>query len=106
MSFVDEQTPSPGGSFVGLGKGTASVTVPERAIARRGGGECSYVIFYDRDGAILAAYRTRSQGCDTWAESISPQVAEQHFTVYRYDIERVARTPSEATRAAVFGGAS
>jgi hypothetical protein len=107
VPFHYEETPAAGvGAQMYLGKGTGHVSVPPNAVARRGGGECSYVIFYDRNGMPVAAYATRSRGPETWVESVPSPIAEAHFARYHYPIERLIRTPSEDTRATLFGVAS
>ncbi len=105
--FVDEPEPAeaPGGRL-GLGKGTASAPVPQGAIARRGGSESSVMTFYDRTGAIVAAYYTRSWGSDAWAETCSREYAENHFAAYYHPIQACVPTPIETTIAVVFGGKS
>ena len=106
VDFTAEEEPSGGaGRRLKFAKGTCSVTVPKKAIARRGGGECSYLAFYGRDGRIVASYVSRSRGPETWAEPCSHESARRHFSEYRYPIEPCARTNAERTTSAVFGGA-
>lgn len=102
--FRDEPTPEPSRARVSLGKGTSSVNAPDNAVARRGGGECSYVIFYDRVGAIVGAYISRSRRCESWAEPCAAQIAEAHFATYHYQLQPCGRTAVETTRAVIFGG--
>jgi len=108
VPFLDEPEPPPAkGGRIGLGKGTCSVPIPTGAIARRGGGEHSFVAFYDREGNMLAAYRTRSAGPDTWAEPASADYLAKVTSGYGLGpVLPCSRTEAERVTALVFGGRS
>ena len=107
VTFIAEPPPpaATGGDFMGLGKGTGRVRVPPGSVARRGGGECSYLIFYDHAGTPLAAYTTRADGPEVGVVSIASPRAEQHFAAYHYPIQAVTPTADEHARTTIFGGA-
>ena len=102
VPFVHEPEPLPatGSESIGLAKGCAGVGVPRGAIARRGGGEWSGVIFYDAAGEVLAAYRAESEACETWVVACeAPESGVEHGP-----IQPATRSAAEAALCAVFGG--
>lgn len=101
VPWIDEREPAPGAGRLGLAKGTCSVTVPAGAIARRGGGEQSFVIFYDRGGEILAAWSATGCRNETWVVPMSLAAAQAVSS----PLLPALRTGAEQIRRSLFGGA-